>query len=84
MSPPTWHRAPDQPEIQAEQQQQRQQLLEQIRQLPAEQRDAFLLKEEAGLTLAEIAMLNDTGVETIKSRLRYALIKLRTGMEEIR
>lgn len=74
----------DQPERHAEHGQQLDQLLGLIRQLPAEQRDAFLLKEEAGLSLAEIAELSATSLETVKSRLRYALIKLRSGMEEIR
>ena len=72
----------DQPEVHAEQSQQLNQLLTLVRQLPADQRDAFLLKEEAGLSLAEIAELTDCGTETVKSRLRYAIIKLRNGMEE--
>jgi RNA polymerase sigma-70 factor (ECF subfamily) len=45
--------------------------------LPAPQRDAFLLHQEGGLTLDEIAQLSGTGVETVKSRVRYALAKLR-------
>ena len=50
--------------------------------LPPPQRDAFLLKEEAGLSLQEIA--DSTGVdrETIKSRLRYAVNKLRSVLNE--
>lgn len=50
--------------------------------LPAEQRDAFLLHEEAGLGLDEIAELSGVGRETAKSRLRYALRKLRAALEE--
>ncbi|MEH6471170.1 MAG: sigma-70 family RNA polymerase sigma factor [Halopseudomonas sp.] len=72
----------DQPEVHAERSQQLNQLLSLVRQLPADQRDAFLLKEEAGLSLAEIAELTASGIETVKSRLRYAIIKLRSGMEE--
>lgn len=45
--------------------------------LPAEQRDAFLLHEESGLSIEEIATVTGVGLETAKSRLRYALAKLR-------
>lgn len=48
--------------------------------LPAEQRDAFLLYEESGLSLHEIAQVSGVGVETAKSRLRYALQKLRRAL----
>jgi len=49
--------------------------------LPDEQRDAFLLKEEGGLTLAQIAEVTGSERETVKSRLRYALKRLRDGLE---
>lgn len=45
--------------------------------LPDEQREAFLLHEESGLTLDEIGQVTGVGRETVKSRLRYALGKLR-------
>jgi len=45
--------------------------------LPADQREAFLLKEESGLSLEQIAATVSAGRETIKSRLRYAMNKLR-------
>jgi RNA polymerase sigma-70 factor (ECF subfamily) len=45
------------------------------------QRSAFLLKEEGGLSLSQIAEVMATGRETIKSRLRYALQRLRVGLE---
>lgn len=45
--------------------------------LPFEQREVILLREERGLTLEEIAEVVGVGRETIKSRLRYALAKLR-------
>jgi RNA polymerase sigma-70 factor, ECF subfamily len=48
--------------------------------LPAEQRDAFLLYEESGLSLNEIAQVSGVGLETAKSRLRYALQKLRRAL----
>ncbi len=50
--------------------------------LPIEQRDVFLLKEEAGLSLQQIANVMAVGRETIKSRIRYAMSQLRVMMEE--
>ncbi len=54
-----------------------------IAQLPAPQREAFLLKEEAGLSLDEIAAVVGSPREAIKSRLRYATRKLRELLSEI-
>lgn len=48
--------------------------------LPPEQREAFLLREEAGLTLEEIGQVTGVGRETVKSRLRYAVAKLRKSL----
>lgn len=48
--------------------------------LPAEQRDTFLLYEESGLSLHEIGEISGVSMETAKSRLRYALAKLRAAM----
>ena len=50
--------------------------------LAAAQRDAFLLKEEGGLSLAQIAEVTGVGRETVKSRLRYAVRHLRSGLED--
>jgi len=50
--------------------------------LPAEQRDVFLLHEEAGLDLDEIALITRSNRETTKSRLRYAVQKLRAAIAE--
>jgi len=50
--------------------------------LPDEQRDAFLLHEEAGLTLDQIAQVTNSNRETTKSRLRYANRKLRAAINE--
>lgn len=50
--------------------------------LPAAQREAFLLHEEGGLSVDEIAQVTASDREAIKSRLRYALAKLRRGMED--
>jgi RNA polymerase sigma-70 factor (ECF subfamily) len=51
--------------------------------VPAAQRDAFLLHVEAGLSLAEIARLTGAPAETIKSRLRYAYRRLRATLEDL-
>jgi len=48
-----------------------------LSELPSEQREVFLLREESGLSLDEIATVTEVGRETVKSRLRYALGKLR-------
>lgn len=56
-------------------------LLDCIGQLPEAQRESFLLKEESGLSLLEIAEVAGTGRETIKSRLRYALMALRRCLQ---
>jgi len=48
--------------------------------LPREQRETFLLHEETGLTIEEIARVTDVGIETVKSRLRYAIRKLKKSL----
>lgn len=55
-------------------------LLECLDQLPTAQRTAFLLHHEDGIALDELARALDIGFETAKSRLRYAMAKLRTCM----
>jgi len=55
-------------------------LLTEIEALPPLQREAILLKEEAGLSLQEIATLTGVNLETVKSRLRYAIRKLHQVM----
>ena len=69
------------PDVQAGQTQEVQRLLALLAQLPEAQREAFLLREEAGLSLEEIAEATGVPAETAKSRLRYAVAKLREGME---
>ena len=51
--------------------------------LPAAQREAFLLHQEGGLELAEIAELTGAGIETVKSRIRYAQAKLRVELGDL-
>jgi len=48
--------------------------------LPQEQRDVYLLHEESELSLEEIARVTGVGAETAKSRLRYAVGKLKAAM----
>ncbi len=49
--------------------------------LPLAQREAFVLQAEAGLSVAEIAQATGVGLETAKSRLRYARSALREHLE---
>jgi RNA polymerase sigma-70 factor (ECF subfamily) len=51
-----------------------------LRDLPDEQRDAFLLHEEGGLTLDQIASVTDSKREAVKSRIRYATQKLKAAI----
>ncbi len=48
--------------------------------LPDEQRTTFLLRVESGLGLEEIAEVTGVGRETTKSRLRYALARIRARL----
>jgi len=50
--------------------------------LPPAQREAFLLHEEAGMSVAEIARATGTNDEAAKSRLRYALSKLKEAVRD--
>ena len=58
-------------------------LLAAVSALPQEQREAFLLHEETGLTIEEIARVTDVGLETVKSRLRYAIRKLKKSLASV-
>ena len=55
--------------------------LQAVEALPPPQREAFLLQAEGGLSLDEIAAVTGAAHETVKSRLRYAMNKLRSAME---
>jgi RNA polymerase sigma-70 factor (ECF subfamily) len=57
-------------------------LLELIAALPEAQREAFLLQQEGGMSVEEIALATGVNRETAKSRLRYAMARLRQGMRE--
>jgi RNA polymerase sigma-70 factor (ECF subfamily) len=70
-----------QPEQTVERRETASRLLAALEALPPLQREAFLLHEEGELTLEEIAQLTGVGRETVKSRLRYALARLREKLE---
>jgi RNA polymerase sigma-70 factor (ECF subfamily) len=55
-----------------------------IEALPDEQREIFLLREVADLQFNEIANVVGCPENTVKSRMRYALEKLREALEEYR
>lgn len=74
------HASPDPapgPEQQLSLSRDQQRLQAALEDLPVEQREVFLLRTHADLELQEIAELTATPMETVKSRLRYALQKLR-------
>ncbi len=70
------------PEVLAISQQQGAAVLRVLAGLPAPQREAFLLSEEAGLTVEEIAETTGVSFEAAKSRVRYAFSKMREGLRE--
>jgi len=57
-----------------------QKLVAAVEALPLEQRAAFILFTDAGLSLAEVAEASGVDIETAKSRLRYARAKLRLAL----
>jgi RNA polymerase sigma factor (sigma-70 family) len=57
-------------------------LLRALAMLPEEQRQAFLLQQEAELSVEEIAAVCGCNFETAKSRLRYARSKLRELLQD--
>jgi RNA polymerase sigma-70 factor (ECF subfamily) len=82
IEPDTQPDSGDSPEMETERSLARQRLDAALRELPDEQRDVFLLREEAGLSLDQIAAITDCSRETAKSRLRYAVNKLRAAIDE--
>jgi len=53
-----------------------------LERLPPAQREVFLLHEEAGLTVPEIAVATGSNEEAAKSRLRYAMAKLKAALAD--
>jgi RNA polymerase sigma-70 factor (ECF subfamily) len=74
----------EEPDVRAGARQQATRIAAALACLPSVQRDAFLLHQEGGLQLAEIAALTGAGVETIKSRIRYAQAKLRMELQDLK
>lgn len=72
--------AAEQPDARLERYDGARQLLAALARLPAEQREIIVLREERELTLEQIAEIQGVGRETVKSRLRYALAKLREAL----
>ena len=72
-----------QPEQRAESRQLGERLRAAVAALPPAQREAFLLQQEGEMSLAEIAALTGAGAETVKSRLRYAVAKLRAELHDL-
>ena len=80
---PELHGSQDEsPEMSTERSLARERLAKALATLPEEQRDAFLLHEEGGLGVDEIAFVTGCKRETAKSRLRYAVAKLRNAIDE--
>jgi RNA polymerase sigma-70 factor (ECF subfamily) len=71
---------PDTPERVLSEFERRRQLQLALDDLPEEQREVLLLRLEQELTLEEIADITGVGRETVKSRLRYAMDKLRARL----
>ena len=73
---------PDTPERRLGEFEQRRRLQLALAELPDEQRVVLQLRLEQELTLEEIGEITGTGRETVKSRLRYAMDKLRARLNE--
>ncbi len=52
-----------------------------IKSLPSDQREALVLQQFNGMSLEEIAVITAVTAETVKSRLRYAMQKLRAQLQ---
>ncbi len=65
---------------QAESRELAERLVAAVEALPLAQRDTFVMFAHAGLSLEEIATVTGVGVETTKSRLRYARASLRAAL----
>lgn len=71
---------PSTPELELSEFEQRRRLHLAIEALPPEQREVVLLRLEQELSLEEIGEITGAGRETVKSRLRYAMDKLRSDL----
>ncbi|WP_123770653.1 RNA polymerase sigma factor [Vulcaniibacterium tengchongense] len=73
---------PSTPERELSEFEQRRRLQLALETLPEEQREVVLLRLEQELSLEEIGAITGVGRETVKSRLRYAMDKLRARLSE--
>ena len=73
---------PTTPERELSEFEQRRRLQLAIAALPEEQREVVLLRLEQELSLEDIGEITGVGRETVKSRLRYAMDKLRAGLSD--
>ena len=73
---------PTTPERELSEFEQRRRLQLAIEELPEDQREVVLLRLEQELSLEEIGAITGVGRETVKSRLRYAMDKLRARLSE--
>lgn len=71
---------PETPERRMDALQRHRGLQEALDALPGEQREVVLLRLEQELSLEEIGAITGVGRETVKSRLRYAMDKLRAAL----
>jgi RNA polymerase sigma-70 factor (ECF subfamily) len=74
--------APDDPARSVEARQALSRFAQALEALPPLQRQAFLLHEEGGLSIEEIAQATGANAETAKSRLRYAIAKLKAAVDD--
>ena len=70
------------PELLAHEQDERLRLRQAMAELPQEQQEVLILRLEQELSLEEIGQITGVGRETVKSRLRYAMDKLRARLSE--
>lgn len=73
---------PSTPERELSEFEQRRRLQLAMEELPEEQREVLILRLEQELSLEEIGAITGVGRETVKSRLRYAMDKLRQRLNE--
>ena len=72
---------PETPERQLSAFEERRRLQLALEELPADQREVVLLRLEQELSLEQIGQITGVGRETVKSRLRYAIDKLRLRLK---
>ena len=70
-----------QPEELAVLAQRAQSLQQALDKLPLKQKEVMLLRYVAGMTIIEIATSIEEKPETVKSRLRYAIVKLKNDLK---